>query len=157
MSKKLLWNAQTALLRSGESYEVEKQFKVMFKPSMQLIITNYYDKNPKNKSKRLNYVRWRKFISSIWPPNNVLFKIPSSGPPKILFQMYVAACSKTCPLASVYLLNLIGEQWIRFHRTNFRSNPKRLVAYDLLLEPNFYIRNCKLFCLDSFSLTNLRD
>ena len=41
---------------------------------------------------------------------NVLLKIPSCGPPKILFQMSVAACSKTCPLASVYLLNLTGEQ-----------------------------------------------
>ena len=86
---------------------------------------------------------------------NVLLKIPSCGPPKIFFQMSAAACSKPCPLASVYLLNLTGEQWIRFHRTNFRSNPKGLVAYDLLLEPNFYIGNCKLFCLESFSLTNL--
>ena len=88
---------------------------------------------------------------------NVLLKIPSCGPPKIFFQMSAAACSKPCPLASVYLLNLTGEQWIRFHRTNFRSNPKGLVAYDLLLEPNFYIGNCKLFCLESFSLTNLID
>ena len=60
--------------RCGESYEVEKQFKVMFKSSIQLIITNYYDKNPKTKSKRLNYVRWHKFISSIWPPNKCLIK-----------------------------------------------------------------------------------
>ena len=37
---------------------------------------------------------------------NVLLKIPSCGPPKILFQMSVAACSKPCPLASIYLLNL---------------------------------------------------
>ena len=41
---------------------------------------------------------------------NVLLKIPFYGPPKILFQMFVVACSKPCLLASVYLLNLTEEQ-----------------------------------------------
>ena len=38
---------------------------------------------------------------------NPVLKIPSfGGPPRILFQTSIAACSKSSRLAAVYLLNL---------------------------------------------------
>ena len=65
----------------------------IFNSSMQLIITN-------RKILRTNLIDWTVSVGVSLSQSdlrtNLLLKITSCGPPKILFEMFVAACSKPC-------------------------------------------------------------